>query len=855
MTTFEVTRDVIQFSVGTPVTFDVVPTTVSFTTGARDGADGTSFTARGPWDSGNTYALGDVVSFDGANYILYAASPTGDDPSVDTAHWDTFGSGSGVSPSRSIATTSPLAGGGDLSADRTLSLNIGTGLTTSGGNLVPDFGATSGKVTQGNDSRLSDARTPTSHASSHADGGSDEIAVGLAQLTQSGATTGQVPKWNGSAWSPDDETGGGSSLPDPTGSDGAFLGTDGSTWAPARSFTSPDGKSRAIADDTYAAAEYTDGATSTTAVADSLGAMVSATNGTDEATARVNTDGSLELTATGAVTVTAADGVEVVADDASTKVEPGVVTIAVADDADYVAPRPQETARSRGAGDSPTAVEDGDVLAYTLDALAYDGTGYVAAAEVKAVVDGTVDTDIVPASIVVSTADETGALTERIRHSADGTTDITGSLTVNGSPVSGGGGSSLPDPTGNEGAVLGTNGTAASWARSFTSPDGETVVSAYDGGAGLDWDGAGGAYAYADVDGETGAFIAAGDGVSESTSVKANLDGTVEINATGAVTVTPGDGFHVVGSIGETFLTGDDWGMSTASDVPETAPGASSARARGDMETPTVVADGDALVYPVYAQGFDGTGQSLAAMIVAKVAGTVDTGKVPGLLLFATADADGVLTDRLVLNPDGTSELNGTLLDLDTSGASTGDVATWDGTKIVLDTPTGGGGGGLVLVDSGTFSGSSGFNVDGVFDSTYDDYLVVLVTNGSTDIQLGFRLRASGTDSSSDYSGARLFAYGTTAGVQVNNLGSDEWQINNLGLSGPPGVARLDLYGPAVAAPSAMLGVSGGYFSSTGTITTHLNGSHDVSTAYDGFAVRPDTGTITGRWAVYGYAK
>lgn len=52
-----------------------------------------------------------------------------------------------------------------------------------------------------------------------------------------------------------------------------------------------------------------------------------------------------------------------------------------------------------------------------------------------------------------------------------------------------------------------------------------------------------------------------------------------------------------------------------------------------------------------------------------------------------------------------------------------------------------------------------------------------------------------------------------------------------------------------------MLGVSGGYFSSTGTITTHLNGSHDVSTAYDGFAVRPDTGTITGRWAVYGYAK
>ena len=67
---------------------------------------------------------------------------------------------------------------------------------------------------------------------------------------------------------------------------------------------------------------------------------------------------------------------------------------------------------------------------------------------------------------------------------------------------------------------------------------------------------------------------------------------------------------------------------------------------------------------------------------------------------------------------------------------------------MAMSVSSGGGGGGLVLVDSGTFSGSSGFSVDGVFDSTYDDYLVVLVTNGSTDIQLGFRLRASGTDSS-----------------------------------------------------------------------------------------------------------
>jgi hypothetical protein len=40
------------------------------------------------------------------------------------------------------------------------------------------------------DSRLTDSRTPTSHT--HA----------LSAITQSGATTGQVAAWNGSAWVP-----------------------------------------------------------------------------------------------------------------------------------------------------------------------------------------------------------------------------------------------------------------------------------------------------------------------------------------------------------------------------------------------------------------------------------------------------------------------------------------------------------------------------------------------------------------------------------------------------------------------------------------------------------------------------
>lgn len=50
-----------------------------------------------------------------------------------------------------------------------------TGLTNTSGTITVSFGTTSGTVCQGNDSRLSNARTPTTHASTHATGGADAI--------------------------------------------------------------------------------------------------------------------------------------------------------------------------------------------------------------------------------------------------------------------------------------------------------------------------------------------------------------------------------------------------------------------------------------------------------------------------------------------------------------------------------------------------------------------------------------------------------------------------------------------------------------------------------------------------------
>jgi len=58
-----------------------------------------------------------------------------------------------------------------------------TQITGLGGAATLNVGTTAGTVAAGNDARLSDTRTPTSHASTHTSGGSDEITVAQSQVT------------------------------------------------------------------------------------------------------------------------------------------------------------------------------------------------------------------------------------------------------------------------------------------------------------------------------------------------------------------------------------------------------------------------------------------------------------------------------------------------------------------------------------------------------------------------------------------------------------------------------------------------------------------------------------------------
>jgi lysophospholipase L1-like esterase len=104
------------------------------------------------------------------------------DPHGDRAYTDTQVA-TRVPTSRQITAGTGLTGGGALTADRTLAVAFGTTGTT---------------AAAGNDSRLSDARTPTAHAASHAAAGSDPITIAQSQVT--GLTAALAAASSSTAW-------------------------------------------------------------------------------------------------------------------------------------------------------------------------------------------------------------------------------------------------------------------------------------------------------------------------------------------------------------------------------------------------------------------------------------------------------------------------------------------------------------------------------------------------------------------------------------------------------------------------------------------------------------------------------
>lgn len=145
-------------------------------------------------------------------------------------------------------------------------------------------------------------------------------------------------------------------------------------------------------------------------------------------------------------------------------------------------------------------------------------------------------------------------------------------------------------------------------------------------------------------------------------------------------------------------------------------------------------------------------------------------------------------------------------------------------------------------------------SINGVFTSSYDNYLIVINHTGSANENIQLRLRSSGVDAlGSDYTRQYLFVGSTT--VQGERLTSQtQATVGRVAASGYGG-EQIAMYAPALAIPTAMRQINVNSISGA-SIETENVCTHSLSTAYDGFTIfLAASNTITGTIHVFGYEE
>jgi hypothetical protein len=164
---------------------------------------------------------------------------------------------------------------------------------------------------------------------------------------------------------------------------------------------------------------------------------------------------------------------------------------------------------------------------------------------------------------------------------------------------------------------------------------------------------------------------------------------------------------------------------------------------------------------------------------------------------------------------------------------------------------------GLVLIQAQTaFSAASSVTLDTAFSSTYTNYQILLNYTTSTTNNVGLRFRVSGSSvSTTTYNSQGFFANDTAlVGARSTGLTNLDIGVNSQGTFNC--ASNITIFNPNVATPTTMFAAvnynSGAY---TGQRLANYAGNQTDSTQFTGFEIFVATGTMTGNYALYGYAK
>lgn len=155
-----------------------------------------------------------------------------------------------------------------------------------------------------------------------------------------------------------------------------------------------------------------------------------------------------------------------------------------------------------------------------------------------------------------------------------------------------------------------------------------------------------------------------------------------------------------------------------------------------------------------------------------------------------------------------------------------------------------------------TISAASSANIDNVFSSDYDHYLLLQDLDGTQNSQeIELRLRSSGSNSSASYNRQRIAFDGTLSGGRVTAANSIIWTWNSGTASDAnPPVGWMMISNPFQSVITTGFSYGTILFEEPSNSRTYLHWhSHGITTSYDGFGVLTTGGTLTGSIEVYGW--
>ena len=148
-----------------------------------------------------------------------------------------------------------------------------------------------------------------------------------------------------------------------------------------------------------------------------------------------------------------------------------------------------------------------------------------------------------------------------------------------------------------------------------------------------------------------------------------------------------------------------------------------------------------------------------------------------------------------------------------------------------------------------TFSTCATLSLRGIFNNTYDNYMMVIRHSSSSLVPyIRGRLLVGSTEAQSNYVFQELNADGTSI-TGSRNLSQTYLRVCTSGSEQRSG-AVFWIYGPNLAQPTAYRSVViSGY---SNAYIQDVAGTHSDSTAYDGLTLSADAGTFDGLIGVYG---